>query len=135
MIGAYQYELWKQQKVDKPATTYSVIVFEKPYWRTGSHHRRRRPSACLAAGFQGRELIHQGRLRSDTVGPVDENTIDQAIDLLRQYRLILVMSFAPVDADGVPEIRTLAQSTDPLEIAAMKDIELIDAVIGAMSGH
>ena len=74
-------------------------------------------------------------MRSDTVGPVDENTIDRAIDLLRQYRLILVMSFAPVDADGVPEIRTLSQSTDPLEIAAMNDIELIDAVIGAMSGH
>jgi hypothetical protein len=34
LIGAYQYERWKQQKVEhKPATTYVVSVFEKPHWR------------------------------------------------------------------------------------------------------
>ena len=66
---------------------------------------------------------------------MDQETLDHhALGLLKQYRDVLVESFAPRDADGVPEIRTLAQSTDPLEIAALKDIELLNAVIGAMSG-
>ena len=67
---------------------------------------------------------------------MDQETLDHhALGLLKQYRDVLVESFAPRDADGVPEIRTLAQSTDPLEIAALKDIELLNAVIGAMSGQ
>jgi len=66
---------------------------------------------------------------------MDQKTIDQVVHLLKQYRQTLVMSFAPVDSNGVPELRTLVQSTDPLEIAAVNDIALLDAVIDAMPGR
>ncbi len=64
---------------------------------------------------------------------VDQTTIDKALLLLTQYRDQLVASHAPISLDGTPEPRTLAQSSDPLEIAALEDITALDAVIYAMS--
>lgn len=65
--------------------------------------------------------------------PMDQRTIDKALDLLKQYRDTLVMSHAPIGPDGVPEMRTPAQAADPLEIAALEDIASLDAVIKEMS--
>jgi hypothetical protein len=53
-IGIYQYERWKQQKVEhKPATTYIVSVFDKPHWRTHPVHQPGgRPDALEQAMVQ-----------------------------------------------------------------------------------
>lgn len=64
---------------------------------------------------------------------MDQKIIDQALLLLKQYRDILVASYAPIGVDGVPEPRSAAQATDPLEIAALEDIALLDTVIEEMS--
>ncbi|TGQ09313.1 hypothetical protein EN858_21440 [Mesorhizobium sp. M4B.F.Ca.ET.215.01.1.1] len=64
---------------------------------------------------------------------MDQRTIDSALVLLRQYRDILVMSYAPIGPSGVPETRTPAQAADPIEIAALEDIASLDAVIKEMS--
>ncbi|RUX50038.1 hypothetical protein EOA33_10715 [Mesorhizobium sp. M4A.F.Ca.ET.050.02.1.1] len=64
---------------------------------------------------------------------MDQRTIDRALFLLRKYRDTLVMSHAPMGPDGVPELRTAAQTADPLEIAALEDIAQLDAVIKEMS--
>lgn len=64
---------------------------------------------------------------------MEQKTVDQALALLKQYRDILVASYAPLDADGDPELRTAAQAIDPLEIAALEDIALLETVIGEMS--
>ncbi|WP_027154407.1 hypothetical protein [Mesorhizobium sp. WSM2561] len=60
-------------------------------------------------------------------------TIDQALGLLRQYRDILVASYAPLAPGGVPQPRTLEQASDPLELAALNDIALLDEIIKEMS--
>ena len=62
-----------------------------------------------------------------------QEIVDRAIVLLRQYREILVASYAPVGPDGKPQLRTLKQSTDPLEMAAFADIVSLDELIGEMS--
>ncbi|RWD30848.1 MAG: hypothetical protein EOS22_06265 [Mesorhizobium sp.] len=62
---------------------------------------------------------------------MDRRTVDRALDW--QYRDTLVMSHAPIGPDGVPEIRTPAQTADPLEIAALEDIASLDAAIKEMS--
>ena len=54
-------------------------------------------------------------------------------EIVRQYREILVASYAPVGPDGKPQLRTLKQSTDPLEMAASADVVLLDELIGEMS--
>ncbi|MGX9148186.1 hypothetical protein [Mesorhizobium sp. 128a] len=64
---------------------------------------------------------------------MERRTIDQALEFLRQYRDISVSNYAPLGPDGVGEGRTLAQSSDPLEIAATADIALLNSVIRKMA--
>ncbi|UCI10750.1 hypothetical protein [Mesorhizobium sp. B1-1-8] len=42
-------------------------------------------------------------------------------------------SYAPIGPDDIPEMRTLAQTHDPVEMAAVKDIASLDEVITAMT--
>ena len=61
--------------------------------------------------------------------------MESAVVLLQQYRDILVASYAPVGPDGTPHLRTLRQSTDPLEMAALDDIGALDELIREMSSN
>lgn len=63
---------------------------------------------------------------------MEQKTIDRAIILLKQYRDILVASYVPIGAEGVPEPKTPEQAADPLEIAALEDLAALDAVIKEM---